>query len=56
MREQATHVTYSSITRRVTIRFRDGTVVVLPLRDAVALGDKLTRLIRPVWEIVEEAV
>lgn len=51
-------ITYNSVTGKVTIAFPDGPRVVMPLRDAVHLGDRLTRLIRPIWEIVacEEAV
>jgi hypothetical protein len=46
MTEEATQVAYSVDKREVTITFRDGTHVVLPLRDALHLSDQLSVLRR----------
>lgn len=48
MRKEATKVTYSPTTGKVTIVFENSVQVVMRLQEAVRLGDQLVRLIRPI--------
>jgi hypothetical protein len=51
MKTEATKVSYSPTTGKVTIVFENSVQVVMRLQEAVRLGDQLVRLIRPIWEI-----
>jgi hypothetical protein len=51
MKTEATKVSYSPTTGKVTIVFENSMQVVMRLQEAVQLGDKLVRLTQPIWEI-----
>jgi hypothetical protein len=44
----ATEVLYNSLEQQVTIRCKDGGVIVLPLQDALRLGQQLVNLLNPI--------
>jgi hypothetical protein len=43
-KEPATEVLYDSVSQQVTIRFKDNGAIVLPLKDALRLGQQLVNL------------
>jgi hypothetical protein len=44
---EATEVLYNSVSQQVTIRAKDGGVIVLPIQDALRLGQQLYNLLLP---------